>query len=568
MKLRYFLLVTLFSGLYIILFARLFYWQIIKGKELSAIGKRQYEHSNTIESERGEILASDGSWLVGNSKNWILYARPKEINGEERSIANKLALITSGSEDKNDVYNEAVRIEGLLKNKNLYWVSLKNRINENEKTLIENIGIKSVGFQEEESRIYPESSASAHLLGFLGKNEMGQNIGYFGLEGFYNDTLSGKKGISIFDSDVRGIPILLGGIKESKAIKGMDLLTSIEKSIQLVIEKELDEGIDKYQAKGGTVIVMDPFDGKIIAMTSRPSFDPGKYYSYSNDLFINPAISKSFEPGSVFKVLVMAFGLDSGAINIDSVCDICDGPLKIGKYSIETWNRQYYPNSSMQDVIVHSDNVGMSYIGLKLGTDKMLDYLRKLGFGELTQIDLQGEMSPKLREKKDWGEIELATVSFGQGIAVTPIQLIRAVSAIANGGYLINPRIVNEIKSENWSKATSDGKKIRVFSEKTVKDVTAMMAEAAKNGEAKWTHLSGFKVAGKTGTAQIPISGHYDEDKTIASFIGFAPYDNPKFIMLVTLNEPQSSQWASETAAPMWYSIAKNLFIFYKLQPQ
>lgn len=568
MKVRYLLLIASIMLVYLILLGRLFYWQVIRGKELSMLGKRQYENINTINSQRGEILASDGSWLAGSAKCWTLYANPKKIDNNERSISNKLAKIIYPDKENEDLIQEAGRIEDLLKKKELFWVSLKTRLDELQKDQVEKLQIDGIGFEEEESRVYPEASSSAHILGFLGKDESGKSIGYFGLEGYYNDTLIGKKGISIFDSDVRGIPILLGGIKETKAIKGFDLVTTIEKPIQIVVEKELEKGIEKYQAKGGTVIVMNPFDGRIIAMASNPSFDPAKYFVFNQDLFVNPAISRSFEPGSVFKVLIMAFGLDSGVINTNTVCDVCNGPFRIGKYSIETWNKKYYPNSSMLDIIVHSDNVGMSYIGMKLGVKNTLTYLNKLGFGKTTGIDLQGEMSPKLRDKKEWGEIDLATVSFGQGIAITPIQLIRGVSSIANGGLLVKPYLVKEIKSNTWLKNNLDSKNERVFKEKTTKDVTAMMVEAAKSGEAKWTHLSGFKVAGKTGTAQIPIQGHYDEDKTIASFIGFAPYDNPKFIMLVTLNEPQSSQWASETAAPMWYSIAKNLFIYYKILPE
>jgi len=279
-------------------------------------------------------------------------------------------------------------------------------------------------------------------------------------------------------------------------------------------------------------------------------------------------VSDAFEPGSIFKVIIMASALDAGVVEPDTKCDICAGPLKLDKYLIETWNREYRPNSTMVDVIVHSDNVGMSFVGLKLGKDKLYDYLDKFGIGKLTGIDLQGEATPHLRDKDDWSVVDVATASFGQGVAVTPIQMVKAVSAIANGGIMVNPHVVSKLKTLDWQEDIKVSGATRVISEDAAKKITAMMVEAAKNGESKWTYLRGFKVAGKTGTAQIPIAGHYDTDKTIASFVGFAPADSPKFLMLVTLKEPASSQWASETAAPLWYSIAKDLFLYFSIQPE
>jgi cell division protein FtsI/penicillin-binding protein 2 len=304
---------------------------------------------------------------------------------------------------------------------------------------------------------------------------------------------------------------------------------------------------------------MDPKTGGILAMSSYPNYDPAKYSEFEQRLFKNPAISDTFEPGSVFKVIVMAAGIDSKAVERDTICDICNRPFQVDKYYIETWNNKYHPDSSMTDVIVNSDNVGMTFIANRMGADKMYDYLSKFGIGKQTGIDLQGEANISLRKKGSWNIVDLATSSFGQGVSTTPIQIIRGVSVIANGGYLVEPKVVD---SGNVKKQE------RIISKEAADDVTQMMVEAAKNGESKWTSLKGFSVAGKTGTAQIPIAGHYDAEKTIASFVGFAPANNPKFIMLVTLKEPQSSQWASETAAPLWYDIAKDLFNYFGIQPE
>jgi len=303
-------------------------------------------------------------------------------------------------------------------------------------------------------------------------------------------------------------------------------------------------------------------------MSSYPSYDPGSYWKFGDEFFKNPAVSDSFEPGSVFKILVMAAALDAKAVEPDTICDVCAGPVKVDKYTIETWNREYNPDSSMTDIIVHSDNVGMTFVGSKLGADALYDYLDKFGIGNLTGIDLQGEASPTLRKKGSWSIVDLATASFGQGVAITPIQMIKAGAIIANGGRVVSPHVVTKLEKDGWQEDVSGETGEKVLSDEAASQIKAMMVEAAKNGEAKWTYQRGFSVAGKTGTAQIPVEGHYDAEKTIASFIGFAPYDDPKFVMLVTLKEPKSSQWASETAAPLWYSIAKELFFYFGMMPE
>lgn len=549
--------------------SRLFYWQVVRAKTLSMEAKSQHETGKDVEASRGNILAKDGSWLAARGDSYTIYAELPNLKETPKEVANKLApFLVEDASDKALLLIEVERIQELLSKKESVWVPIIRRVNPDVKSNIEALGIEGVGFERNDSRIYPEASAAAHLLGFVGKQEDGSDMGYFGLEGFYNQSLQGKPGFLENEKDALGKQITVGDSKEISAIGGVDLLTHIDKTIQLTVEKELKKGMEKYSASEGTVIIMDPKDGGILAMSSYPSYDPSKYWDYSDTLFNNSAVSYSFEPGSVFKVVVMASALDAKVVKPDTICDVCDGPFKVDKYSIETWDNKYFPDSTMTDVIVHSDNVGMSFVSSKMGADLLYDYLTKFGLGSPTGIDLQGEQSPKIREKGTWNVVDLATASFGQGIAVTPIQLIKAVAIIANNGVDIQPQVVDKLQGNNWSYDIKPKIGERVISEQAAKDITAMMVEASKKGEAKWTSLTGFNVAGKTGTAQIPISGHYDAEKTVASFIGFAPADNPKFVMLVTLKEPQSSQWASETAAPLWFSIAKDLFGYFKIQPE
>lgn len=567
----------IYSALLLLLFlalvVRLFYWQILRGKDLSNQARLQYQTGQTISAPRGNILASDGSWLVARSRSWLAYAYLPELDMDISEIADSLAPFladsnNSESRDKELVLYEANNIKSLLTKDSVTWVPLKNKLDSSTKENIEALDISGIGFEPEELRVYPEASSSAHILGFVGKNEEGEDVGYFGLEGYYDLSLSGKPGFLSRESDATGAPIVIGDSSEVSAIGGVDLLTNIIKPIQITLDKKLAEGLRKYGASAGTAIIMDPTTGGILAMSSYPSYDPSTYFDFSNELFKNPAVSDSFEPGSVFKVIIMASALDDGVVEPDTKCDICGGPARVDKYTIETWDNTYRPDSVMTDVIVNSDNVGMVFVGQKIGKEKLHEYLKKFGVGELTGIDLQGEATPKLRERDDWSIVDLATASFGQGVATTPIQIARAVAAIANDGVILTPQVVDKIVGAGWEEDIKPTGAKRVISKKAANEMTAMMVEAAKNGEAKWTHLRGFGVAGKTGTAQIPIAGHYDEEKTIASFVGFAPADDPKFVMLVTLREPQSSPWASETAAPLWYSIAKDLFLYFGIQPE
>jgi stage V sporulation protein D (sporulation-specific penicillin-binding protein) len=302
-------------------------------------------------------------------------------------------------------------------------------------------------------------------------------------------------------------------------------------------------------------------------MASTPSFDPGKYWTYTNEDFKDPAISNTFEPGSIFKPIIMASALDAKLVAPDSPCTICDKPIDIDGYEIDTWNNQYHPDSSMTQVIIDSDNVGMAFVGQKLGQDKTYDYLSKFGIGSPTGIDLQGEASLPLRKKGTWSDIDLATTTFGQGIALTPMQILKAIGIIANGGQDVKPQIVRQIKSGDWSSEIKPQIGPWVISKDAASKVAEMMRRTVAEGESKWAAPAGFSIAGKTGTAQIPVAGHYDPTKTIASFVGFAPVTNPKFVMLVTLQTPQSSEWGSETAAPLWFHIAEDLFPYFGISP-
>lgn len=544
---------------------RIFYWQVIKAPFLQAQAENQYFSDVKVSALRGNIYFADNSLLASSNPTFSLFAQPKTLAKEKKvEVSYKLAkILIEDGEDIDELAREFIN----KFDQDLYWIILRKNLLYEQKKQIEDLDLPGIGFEQATSRFYPEGSSSAHLLGFVGKDAKGENKGYFGLEGFYDGELKGLAGYARHEKDALGLPILIGRFLNTDAKNGKDLVLNIDRSVQFIVEESLKQGLEKYGAKSASAVVMDPKTGAILALVSLPSYDPAKYFIFPKEYYSNAVVGKQYEPGSTFKVLVMAAALNEDVLKADTKCDICAGPVSIGGFDIRTWDNKYRPDLTMTDVIIHSDNTGMVFAGKKLGLDKLYSYIINFGFGNSTNIDLQDETSPEIRPKKDWKEIDLATASFGQGIAVTPIQMITAISSIANGGFLMQPQIVKEIK-DGLSVFKIKPKIIKeVLKPQTSQVVKEMMVKAVEEGEAKFSRTKGFKVAGKTGTAQIPVAGHYDPNQTIASFVGFAPADDPKFVMLIRYDQPSSSIFGAETAAPTFFEIAKQLFSYYKIAP-
>lgn len=550
-----FLLFILFD---ICVFFRLFYWQVIASDRLKNEAASQHLIRMELPASRGDIVTADGYPLVINQNAYLIFGEPKNIENIEqfsRSVGEILSI-------------DPASISAQLHIPDRLWVPIQHKVEEQKVQELQKLELKGIGFEKEPKRFYPESSMSAHLLGFIASDQNGQDKGYFGLEGYYDRELKGKNGSLSVERDVTGAPILIGETIRVEPEDGRMLVLWMDRSIQRIVEERLKEGLSKYGAKSGSVIVMEPSTGGILAMASYPSYSPGEYWEYPKEFYANPVVNDGFEPGSIIKPLIMALGIEKNAVTPETTMEET-GAVEVSGYRIKTWNDQYHGHITMTDVLKNSSNVGMVFVQKRLKNDAFLSAIRDFGFGSPTDIDLEDEQSPSLRSDKEWREIDYATASFGQGIAVTPIQMIRAMATIANGGYLMEAKVVKEIQEDAVGKITEIQPKAikRVFSEKTVKQVTGMMIEAVEGGDAKWAKPKGYKIAGKTGTAQIPVEGVYDEKKTIASFIGFAPADNPRFIMLVTLHEPSSSQWGSETAAPLFFSIVKDIFLYLGIPP-
>lgn len=538
-----------FTTVLIAIVAKLFYLQVIDPSS----AKSSYLQYQKIAPQRGIIADRSGDPLVLNKTMYELYVEPKKIENRGQlidSLHEILAVETATLEARIDP--------------DKVWIPVLRKVTKKQKEEIEKRRLKGVGFTPVQERYYPEASLAAHLLGFVGKDEDGENLGYFGVEGYYDQDLAGLPGLFKSDRDLLGRPILVGSQERIDSENGRNLELTIDKSVQEIVKSNLKTGIEKYKAKAGCAIVADPYTMEILGFSCLPDFDPEKYFESTQDVFKNAGISSLYEPGSTFKPLIVAAALEEKKIKPDTMYDE-EGPVKIGEYSVRTWNDKYEGKISITRILEKSSNVGMVFIGSKLGEKGIKKYIADFGFGHTTGIDLQGEVTASLRDV--WYPIDYATSTFGQGIAVTPIQMVKAFSAVINGGELLTPHIVKKAVYNGREKVVHKNIERTILSKRTSDIVKQMLVSTVNHGEYKWAVPEGYAIGGKTGTAQIALQGTYDASKTNASFIGFAPADKPRFVSLVILNEPGTSIYGSETAAPLFFSIARDLLVYYNIAP-
>ncbi len=412
-------------------------------------------------------------------------------------------------------------------------------------------------------RVYPAGALAGHVLGFV--NQEGE--GYFGVEGFYDEWLSGKP-ITI---ERPMIPPEARLSPDPPA--GVNLVLTLDREIQQMAEAELIKAIEDTEAESGQLIVMDPRNGEILAMAAWPTLDPNQYEPWlaeddEEEPVITPAVGAQYEPGSTFKVLTMAAALDSGAVTPDLEF-IDTGQIEVGGNTIRNWDGDAWGPQTMLGCMKHSLNVCLAWVASeKLGATTLYSYLNAFGVGHLTGIDLAGEVAGQLRTPRhpEWTESDLGTNAFGQGVSLTPIQLLTAVGAVANGGALVQPHIVRQVVGPNgayFPKTTVLGRPISIDTARTLTE----MLVASLEGETRYAHVAGYPLAGKTGTAQIPGDFGYDPRWTIASFIGWGPLPDPQFLVLVRLDKPQNSPWGSVVAAPVFQAVVERLVVMLAIPP-
>ncbi|MGY4112220.1 stage V sporulation protein D [Aeribacillus sp. SP014] len=531
---------------------RLGYVQFVLGGQLTSLAKDLWSRNIPFEPKRGEILDRNGEKLSTNVSAPSVFIIPRQVENPAET-AQKLASVLNMPTEK--AYQYVTKKEMIVR------VHPEGRKISDEKAQeIRSLNLKGVYIAEDSKRYYPFNSLLAHVLGFTGID----NQGLSGLELYYDRQLKGQKGYVKFYSDAKGKRMPNEVEEYMPPVDGLNLKLTIDAKIQSIIERELDIAESKYNPDGIIAIAMNPNNGEILGMASRPTFDPTKYQHVDPKVYNrNLPIWSTYEPGSTFKIITLAAALEEKKVDLYREHFYDPGYVKVAGATLRCWKKGGHGDQTFLEVVQNSCNPGFVELGQRLGTSTLFEYIKKFGFGEKTGIDLAGEGSGILFQESQVGPVELATTAFGQGVSVTPIQQVAAVSAAINGGVLYTPNIAKEWIDPDTgdvvSRKTPEAKR-RVISEETSKQIRAALESVVAKGTGRGAFVEGYRVGGKTGTAQKAApGGGYLTNNHIVSFIGFAPADNPQIVVYVAVDNPKGTvQFGGVVAAPIVGTIIKD----------
>jgi len=544
-KSRLALVSLVLSAAGLVLVGRLVHLQIIQHDRLAAQSDKQYLRTVEITSGRGNIYDRNRNQLATNIRVESVYADPKSV-ADKTATARILARVLE--------LNPQAVLKKLKSNRHFVWIKRKSELNAVEK--LKQLDLVGVGFIAETKRYYPKRKLAASTLGFVGLD----NQGLAGIEHYHHAVLKGRVQRTVLEKDARGRFLWTTANAQDLNPGKQDVVLALDEVIQFIAERELNRQVKEYRAKSGLAIVMDPFSGAVYAMASAPEFNPNNYAAYPPHIWRNDAVASAFEPGSIFKPIVAAASLEEGLAGPDDIFFCENGSYQIGKSRISEASNHQFGWLTLRNIIAKSSNIGAIKIAQRLGNRRFYDYIRKFGFGRRLGVDLPGEASGTLRSIRQWSGLSLASISFGHEISVTPIQMVSAIAAIANGGVLIRPRLTQAILKNGVLDRTFEPEALQtVLSEETSRQMINILKSVVKTGTGAKAAIPGFEVAGKTGTAQKidPKTQTYSKTKYLASFVGFVPADAPRLVILVMIDEPQKTYWGGEVAAPVFQRIAR-----------
>ncbi|MDP3778672.1 MAG: penicillin-binding protein 2 [bacterium] len=551
-----------FCMLFAAIAARLFLLQIMSHRAYVTLAAKQHTTIQDITPERGSIFMhdKDGSpvSLAENRVYKTLVVSPKLVSDDdatagflaERFGLDKAALVKKFS-NKDDEYEVIAR---KVESEKADEIGQKN--------------LAGIFFQEEKLRSYPHGTLASQAVGFVSR-EQDVEEGRYGLERYYEKELAGEVNAIDANKNSSNFLLALGRNIVNPPKNGSDIYTTIDYNIQIKAEEVLNAVREKWQAPSGLVIVMEPQTGRILALAKAPAFDPNNYSREKDfSIFLNDALQANYELGSVIKPLIMSAALEERVVKPDMTYTDT-GSVTFGKYTIKNFDEKAHGLQTMTQVIENSLNTGMVYVSRLLGKEKELDYLKRFGFGQKTNVDLMGEVSGNISALNKKKDIDYATASFGQGIAVTPLQVAAAIGAIANHGVLMQPYITDRIVDDSGNAISKNPVEVRrVISKETAETMTKMMIGVVRNGYENRAGIKGYFIAGKTGTAQIPKSGAVGySDKVIHTFVGFAPAFDPKFLVLLELYDPRGNKFAANTLTPAFHDLAQFMLNYYEIPP-
>jgi len=547
----------------LIIVARLFSFQILQHDFYSLMASEKHEVYKKLFPQRGSIYVREDQELyplVTNKDYYLVYAEPSKIKSPNTVIDKITPILGLAEEEWKALLPKLAKADDP-------YEPIKHKVTKQKVDELKALELAGIGFLPETYRYYPEKGIGGQIFGFVGFDGE-TKIGQYGLEGYFNEQLSGQSGLLKSIKDAVGSLVAIGPRSIKPAQNGVDLVLTIDRKVQFTACQKLKEFYDWFKAKSATVIIMEPKTGAIVAMCSFPDFDPENYNEVANinDLN-NPAIFTAYESGSVFKTITMAAALDKDKITPETTYED-PGEVKVGPYTIRNFDNQAHGVNTMTQVLEQSLNTGAMFAAEKIGRATFKEYVDDFGFGKPTGITLDKEMPGDVSSLAKKGDIYYLTGSYGQGITVTPIQLITAYAAVANGGKLVKPYIVSETVKANGEIVKNQPVEIRqVIKPKTAALLSGMLVSVTEKGYDKKAKVSGYYLAAKTGTAQISNgSGGYGSETT-HTFIGFGPVSNPKFVMLLKLDKPQGVRFASDTLGPLFRQLAEFLLNYYQIPP-
>ena len=545
-------LFALFAVATLLLSLRVGYWQTIGRASLLEGATDQTRSELVVEAQRGVIRDRTGAILATTVDLRSLYAIPKRIPDHAEAAA-KLAPILA---------TPAATLRAAL-DSGAEWLYLKRRLPEAVARAVEALSIAGLGFEAEPKRLYPNDALAAHLLGFVNDDGVGQ----YGVEGAYDQVLRGVAGRLVVERDGKDRELAVGLRTAVPPKNGADLVLTIDLVVQTAAEEALRRAIEREKAPSGSIIVLDPRDGAILALASWPTFDPARVAVADPEALRDRAVSWTFEPGSTMKAVTIAAGIDTHVVTPTTTYDD-KGYAVIGGRRLNNAQGKVYGTTTVTQILERSANAGAVFVASKLGQDPLYQYLRAFGFGDATGIDLAAEASGAVRPLAQWYPVDVGTIAFGQGIAVTPLQLAMAYAAIANGGTLYRPYVVAATRDADGEHRTAPVAVRSPISPGTADTLRTMLVSAVDRGISHGASLAGYSVAGKTGTAQIPSDdGRYVDDAYISSFAGFAPANDPRFVAVIVLERPQTKLLGTITVMDAFHALATDVLRNARVQP-
>ena len=536
---------------------RIWTLQVSQSDWLEGLAQEQYLKEITLEPMRGAIVDRHGVPMAVSVMTDSIFAMPREMEDRRRAarrLADALELDPNTLEEK------------FSSRKHFTWI--KRRVPPKEVDRVRELNLPGAHSTRESRRYYPSRELAGSIVGFAGDGR-----GLEGIELMFDGRLRGSTVLAQGLRDARGNLLFADGIDPQEFSSGGKLVLTIDLTIQEIVETELDRAVRQSRAKAGTAIVIDPGSGEILAMANVPLFNPNTFWRYSPQRFRNRAVTDCYEPGSTMKVFSMAAALQAGVVRPGEMIDCGRGRLEVGDHVIHDSSPKKHERLPLSEVLVHSSNVGMARIAERLGKPGLWQGLRRFGFGRRTGVDLPGESRCVLRKAEAWSDVGLATISFGQGVSASPLQMVVALGAVANGGVWMRPIMVREIlgaRDELLQKFEPEpaGRVLDATWAKVLTDMMVGVTEAGGTGMR--AAVSGFNVAGKTGTAQKvdPIAGGYSKDKRVASFMGFVPAEKPRIAILVVVDEPQTSPYGGVVAAPAFAKMAEGILRYLGVFPR